>query len=170
MCIYILYNVYIQGAEVVYRLTCSYLELSNRTEVLNTRVDMVRGCMCSLAGLYSILVVACPITYRTSIRCVYICLYCSLAFVRLVLHTYLYTHYLQSITSHIYSYHHSYIHIIHVHILQLRELLAVLQQREDNSSAVKLEWIVIWLIGMLVCIYQWVYECVYTVCDACWYK
>ena len=28
----------------------------------------------------------------------------------------------------------------------LRELLEVLQQRQDNSSAVKLEWIVIWLI------------------------
>jgi uncharacterized Rmd1/YagE family protein len=28
----------------------------------------------------------------------------------------------------------------------LRELLEVLQQRQDNDSAVKLEWIVIWLI------------------------
>ena len=28
----------------------------------------------------------------------------------------------------------------------LRELLIVLQHRQDNSSAVKLEWIVIWLI------------------------
>lgn len=52
----------------MYRMTCRYLELGARTDVLNTRVDM------------------------------------------------------------------------------LRELLVVLQQRQDNSSAVKLEWIVIWLI------------------------
>lgn len=57
-----------EDAELVYRMTWRYLEMSARTDVLNTRVDM------------------------------------------------------------------------------LRELLAVLQQREDNSSAVKLEWIVIWLI------------------------
>ena len=36
--------------------------------------------------------------------------------------------------------------VLNTRVDMLRELLAVLQQREDNSSAVKLEWIVIWLI------------------------
>jgi uncharacterized Rmd1/YagE family protein len=36
--------------------------------------------------------------------------------------------------------------VLNTRVDMLRELLAVLQQRQDNSSAVKLEWIVIWLI------------------------
>jgi uncharacterized Rmd1/YagE family protein len=36
--------------------------------------------------------------------------------------------------------------VLNKRVDMLRELLVVLQQRQDNSSAVKLEWIVIWLI------------------------
>jgi uncharacterized Rmd1/YagE family protein len=36
--------------------------------------------------------------------------------------------------------------VLNTRVDMLRELLEVLQQRQDNASAVKLEWIVIWLI------------------------
>ena len=36
--------------------------------------------------------------------------------------------------------------VLNVRLDMLRELLAVLQQQEDNKNSVKLEWVVIWLI------------------------